>query len=158
MSSKNFLKLSSSLALGISGAFIGSLFITEQSKSWFDSLSDVHFYPFNYLFITFPIVLIIFSCLALYVVWKKINNTKSFVASLLLFLPVLIFHIFWCFLFFYLQNLRMAFLSIIIMIIFLLAIMFKFFLIEKKSVYFLVPYLIWLIFILFLNYNLLLLN
>lgn len=158
MSSKNFLRLSTSLALSISGVFLVNIFIDDRANIWFDSLIKPNSFSQKYLFVLVSALLAISVGLALYLAWKNIAGSDRQMKILVIFLLPLVFNIFWSFIFFQLQNIYLAFLSLILVIIFTLAMIVKFYAIERKTVYFLAPYLLWILFISFLNYKLWLLN
>lgn len=158
MLARNLLRLITSLALGVSGAFLGALSVNAQAKVWFNSLIKPNYFPSNYFFIIISVILIIVSSLALYLAWKKGKGDKHIISLLFTFSLPLSFYIFWSFIFFYLQDIRLAFLALILMMIFLLAMMLRFYLLDRRTIYLLLPYLAWIVYIAYLNYALMILN
>lgn len=158
MSSRKFLRLSTSLALSLSVAFLSFIFINANVETWLDSIAKPNLFPGNYIFVLISVILIISSGVALYLAWLKKPINESPLKLLLIFIAPLILHIFWSFIFFYLKNIHLAFLGIILMVIVLFAMLIKFYLRDERTIYLLGPYLAWVIFIAYLNYRLWVLN
>ncbi len=155
---KNFFLLVVSLGVSLLAGFLGSLFTVTQSGSWYDLLIKPSFNPPNYLFGPVWTILFILIALAVFLVLKKNLKDKQIKNALVIFAAQLVFNILWSFFFFYLQNPRLAFLGIIALLIIIITMMIKFYEIDKRTVYLLAPYLLWVSFAAVLNYYLWLLN
>lgn len=155
---KNFFLLVVSLGVSLLAGFLGSLFTVTQVGSWYDLLAKPAFNPPNYLFGLVWTILFILIALAVFLVLKKNLKDKQIKNALVIFGAQLIFNILWSFFFFYLQNPRLAFLEIIALLIIIITMMIKFYEIDKRTVYLLTPYLLWVSFVAVLNYYLWLLN
>ena len=155
---KNFFLLFLSLSVGLLTGFLGSLFTVTNSGGWYDLLSKPTFTPPNYLFGLVWSVLFIFISLALFLILKKDLKDKQIKNALIIFGIQLIFNILWSFFFFYLRNPRLAFLEIIALLIITITMIIKFYEIDKRTLYLLTPYLLWVSFAALLNYYLWILN
>lgn len=155
---KNFFLLVVSLGVSLLAGFLGSLFTVTQSGSWYDLLIKPSFNPPNYLFGPVWTILFILIALAVFLILKKNLKDKQIKNALVIFGAQLLFNILWSFFFFYLQNPRLAFLEIIALLIIIITMMIKFYEIDKRTVYLLTPYLLWVSFVAVLNYYLWLLN
>jgi tryptophan-rich sensory protein len=91
-------------------------------------------------------------------VWRRAETKVQILHIWRYFSLQLIFNILWSFCFFYLQNPRLAFLEIIALIIFIIAMMIHFYKIDKRSLYLLLPYLMWVSFATLLTYSIWQLN
>lgn len=158
MSSRNLLRLSTSLAMSISAAFLSFVFINKKTEVWLNSLQVPSYLPNKYSFILISVLLILGSGWALYLAWKNNQANKGPLKIIITYFLPLAFTVFWSFIFFYLQNLHLAFLTLVLLLIFLLTMAIKFYSLNKITVYLLSPYIVWVIFIAYFNYRLWLLN
>lgn len=158
MFKNKFFILVLSLLISLSAGYFGSFFTVTGPGTWYDLLVKPSFNPPNWLFAPVWTFLFILIGLALFLVWQKGWHQKAVKKALGLFVLQLIFNIFWSFCFFYLQNLRLAFLEIVALIILIIATIIDFYKIDKRSAYLLLPYLIWVAFASLLNYSIWQLN
>jgi benzodiazapine receptor len=158
MSRKNYWLLIISLGISLSAGFFGSFFTATEAGSWYDLLNKPSFNPPNWLFGPVWTLLFILMGIALFLIWRKGIERKEVQNGLKLFLLQLLFNILWSFCFFYLQNPRLAFLEIIALAIFIIALMMSFYKIDKRASWLLAPYLAWVSFAAFLNYTIWQLN
>jgi len=96
--------------------------------------------------------------IALYLVWtsKSISKTKNM--AFIFFGIQYVLNIAWSYFFFYLQNPLAGFIEILILWLFILLTIIYFYKISKPAAYLLIPYLLWVSFAAFLNYNLMIFN
>lgn len=158
MKQKNFFLLIVSLAVSLSAGFFGSFFTITGPGTWYDLLTKPSFNPPNWIFAPVWTLLFIFMGIALFLVWRRAETKVQILHIWRYFSLQLIFNILWSFCFFYLQNPRLAFLEIIALIIFIIAMMIHFYKIDKRSLYLLLPYLIWVAFATLLTYSIWQLN
>lgn len=151
------LKLIISITLPLLIGFVGSLFTTPSIATWYETLNKPSFNPPNYLFAPVWTSLFILMGIALFLIWKdcEIKNQKS---AFGIFSIQLILNLLWSIIFFGLHNPTMAFIEILILLIFIKLNIVCFFRIKKISGILLIPYLLWVIFASFLNYNIIILN
>lgn len=128
------------------GTGIINIFILSEQ-----TLKRPDFYPPQWIFA--PIWLIIYTLMAvaLYLVWNHIKVRNIFIFHLL-------FNGMWSILFFKYHLISWALIDLIIIWLFAIYLMFKFYKIRKNAGVLLFPYLLWLTFVGILNYILLTLN
>jgi benzodiazapine receptor len=123
---------------------------TKGLVPWFASLNKPSFNPPNYLFAPVWTTLYTMMGISLFLIWKsrkEINIDKA----LKIFAIQLTLNFIWSFLFFYFQNLGLAFVEIILMWISILICIFAFYKINKIAAYLLIPYIMWVSFASVLN-------
>lgn len=133
--------------------FIGNLLGNSSS---FDSINKPDFTPNK---IVFPIVwIILFTLMGIssYIIYKSESNEKS--DALKSYGISLIINMLWPFFFFNLHWFFFAFIWLILLIVSVIIYTFKYYKINRIASYLQIPYLLWLIFAAFLNFNVYLLN
>ena len=109
--------------------------------------------------ILFPIVwtiLYILMGISIYIIVKK--NPKDVSEAKLIYYVALVTNALWTPIFFGFKEYFLAFLWIIMLIVFVSAMIIKFYKIDKTSAYLQIPYLIWLLFAAYLNFGIVVLN
>lgn len=109
--------------------------------------------------ILFPIVwtiLYILIGISIYIIVKK--NPKDVSEAKLIYYVALVTNALWTPIFFGFKEYFLAFLWIIMLIVFVSAMIIKFYKIDKTSAYLQIPYLIWLLFAAYLNFGIVVLN
>ena len=138
-------------------AILGSLATTPNITGWYTNLNKPSFNPPNWVFGPVWTLLFILMGIALYLVWMekiKINKTNAY----LFFYLQLAFNVIWSVLFFTLHNPLYAFIEIIFLWILILLNIIYFYRINKLAGWLLLPYILWVSFAAFLNYNIFILN
>ena len=158
MSVKNiFLLVFSILIAQLAGA-IGSIFTSASIQNWYVFLEKPFFAPPNWLFAPAWIALYTLMGIAAFLIWQKKENLVSRNCALKLYGIHLLLNALWSIIFFGLRNPGLAFIEIVILWIFILAITLKFFKIRKAAGFLFIPYLLWVSFASALNYFVWLLN
>jgi len=147
----NFSKFLITLLITQAAGFVGSLFTTSSVKNWYPTINKPIFTPPSWLFAPVWIFLFFLMGISLYLIWQK--GQKIIFFWIQLFLNVL-----WSFCFFFLQNPTLAFVEILILLIFILVTIFKSYKINKVASILFLPYLFWVAFASFLNYHIAILN
>ena len=137
---------------------IGSLFTFPAIGSWYEKLNQPSFSPPNWLFGPVWTVLYLMMGVSAYLIWQKGLDNKTVRIALVIFAIQLILNSFWSIIFFGMKNLSFALAEIVILWIFIVLTIIKFYPIDKKAAYLLIPYLLWVSFATFLNYSILRLN
>lgn len=130
---------------------VGSFFTMSSVKNWLPTLVQPSFMPPNWLFGPAWTILYILMGVASYWVWKKRKNKKARMA-LQLYGVHLFFNLLWSIIFFGLHSPFWALIEIVILwglIVFMIT---KFYAIEKKAGWILLPYLAWVTFATLLNF------
>ncbi len=139
---------------------LGSIANFTSLDSWYIALNKPSFNPPNWIFGPVWTILFILMGLALYLVWQKksLFNKKQWQFSIKIFSIQLGLNILWSYLFFFFRNPLAGFLEIILLWIFILLNIIYFYRLNKTAGLLLVPYLLWVSFAMFLNFNLWILN
>ncbi len=123
---------------------------------WYKNLAKPPFSPPDWIFTPVWIVLyiFIFASLALYFARKSENKKSGYIY----YFVQLLLNFIWFPIFFRMQNIKLAFVDIILLIVFVILTIYKFYSVSKFSGLILVPYLLWIIFAAYLNAGILFLN
>lgn len=148
----NYKRLIISLALPQLAGIVGSLFTTSAIPTWYATLQRPSFSPPNWLFGPAWITLYILMGISIYLIWQKVEQNKTARGAIRLFWIHLFFNAIWSIIFFGLQNPGLAFVNIIIIWLLIIALMIKFWKINRWATYLLIPYLLWVSFASVLNY------
>ncbi|MCF7845416.1 MAG: tryptophan-rich sensory protein, partial [Candidatus Pacebacteria bacterium] len=91
-------------------------------------------------------------------VWKESTETRRKIIAFAFFGAQLVLNLTWSIFFFGMKNPELALMNIVLLIIALVATMISFYKISKKTLYLLLPYLLWISFASYLNYQIIVLN
>jgi len=132
-------------------AFIGSIFTSGNTNSeWYQSIKpDIT--PPNWVFPVVWNILFFLIALSLYFLWIKVSKKQKPKVAILFGINLFL-NILWSFLFFYLKNPTLAWIEIIFLIASTASLISFSWILNRKSAYLLMPYLIWLIFAGILNF------
>ncbi len=153
MKINNFAKLIIALIVPQLFAVVGSLFTNASLVGWYDLLEKPSFNPPNWLFGPVWTLLFLLMGIAAFLVWKNGLQKKEVRFALVLFIFQLSLNLFWSFIFFGLKNPGIAFTEIISLWFAILATILAFYQVNKVAGYLLIPYILWVSFAAFLNYN-----
>jgi len=151
------IKLIASVVICQLAGVIGAFFTTPAISGWYKGLNKPAFNPPNWLFGPAWTLLYFLMGVSLYLVWNK-KNSKQKKTALIFFSLQLALNSLWSVIFFGMRQPLIAFLEIIILWLFILLTIIKFFPISKKSAYLLIPYLLWVTFASVLNFYIVKLN
>jgi len=132
---------------------IGSVFTAPSIATWYAGIAKPAFNPPNWVFAPVWTTLFFLMGVSLYLIWEKGLESRDARLAVSVFGAQLVLNIIWSVLFFGLQNPFLAFLEIIALWIAILASIIVFHRISKTAAYLLVPYILWVSFAAFLNYN-----
>lgn len=154
----NYKRLIISLLLPQLAGLIGSVFTAPAIPGWYAGLARPPFSPPNWVFAPAWITLYLLMGLAVYFIWQKESESEKEKSAVNLFWLHLFFNAIWSPIFFGLKNPGLAFVNIVIILIFIIILIIKFWPIRKLSAYLLIPYLAWVSFASCLNYYIWILN
>lgn len=124
---------------------------------WYQTLEKPPFTPSpSYFPVAWSILYFLMGVAFVIILYKQPSKLKSYAINL--FLVQLIFNFLWSYIFFDLQSIEYALIDLSLLLIFLLITMFYFFRLSKVAGILLIPYLLQVIFAMYLNIGLLLLN
>lgn len=127
------------------------------NKKWYNNLNKSPYTPPNKVFSVVWSILYILMIISFYLVWK---NKKCFPYCnvLSLFIIQFILNLSWTTIFFTYKKVKFAFLTMLIIFIITCITFYNFYIINKKASYLLIPYIIWLLFAMYLNIYIILKN
>ena len=123
---------------------------------WYDNLNKPFLSPPDWIFMPMWTLLYItiFISLIFYIYAKSKNKNSGYIY----FAAQIILNILWTPLFFILQNISLALIDIVLLDIFTVLTMRKFYSVSKIAGILLIPYLLWIIFATYLNIGYFILN
>lgn len=126
------------------------------STLWFNNLIKPNFYPPAWLFTPVWIILygIIFASLLFYTIKPARNKLRGYIY----FIIQMVLNLAWSPVFFLLHNITLALVIIILMDLFVILTIKRFYTVSKFAGMMLIPYLLWILFATYLNTAFLILN
>ncbi len=154
----NFFGYIIAILISQSAGIIGSVFTAKSVKTWYLTLQKPFFNPPGWIFGPVWIFLYTLMGISSYMIWqdRAINNLVK--PALIIFGVHLVLNALWSILFFGLKNPGLAFIEIIVLLIFIVIIIFLFYKINPRAAYLLIPYLVWVSFASILNFSIWKLN
>jgi tryptophan-rich sensory protein len=161
MSKNDTSRLVMALMMSAIAAILGSIpIIFTKGIEWLDTLSKPFFAPPNWLFGPAWTVLFLLMAVAFYLVWLK-WPAKEAKMAMALYLAQLTLNVLWNYLFFGLQSptgMLLALAEIIVLLAMIALMTYRFYQVDKRAGYLMVPYLLWVTFATCLNAAIWLLN
>jgi benzodiazapine receptor len=154
----NYPKLIAAILISEFMGIIGSAFTFPSITTWYATLVKPSFSPPKWIFGPVWTALYFLMGVSLYLVWTKGLKNKNVKIAMKIFGIQLILNSLWPILFFGLESPLYALIEIIFLWIVVAATIFKFYKISKNAAHLLIPYLLWVSFAMFLNYNIFILN
>jgi len=158
----NYFKFILAMLFCLGAGVIGSFATETGLGSWYQTLIKPPITPPNVVFPIAWTTLYILMGLALYIIWsqpQKYRRDPELKKSALLFFALqLILNIAWSFLFFGLESPILGLIGIFALIGMVSITIIKFYQLNKKAAYLMVPYLIWICFATILNLWIVILN
>lgn len=137
---------------------LGSFFTASAIPEWYATLVRPELAPPNWVFAPVWTTLFLLMGLALFLVWQKRSPMEGIRIATLLFFAQLCLNVLWSVLFFGMQNPGLALAEIGILWLSILATILVFFKVSRTAALLLVPYLLWVTFAAYLNYQFWMLN
>jgi len=136
-------------------SFIGGFATISFKEPWYSSLNKSFLTPPDWVFAPVWTTLYLFMSIAIWNAWHKNNRNAKLVY---IYLIHLFFNTTWSIVFFVYHNISVALINLIIIILFIIYLTFKFKDISNLSFYLMIPYLLWCCYALILNLTLFVLN
>lgn len=146
-----------SILITLGGGFIIGKFISGNTEIY-ETLNKPWFSPPSWVFGVVWTILYILMGLSAYRVYQKYKQGEKAKGALLFYGLQLILNFAWSFIFFYFKLYGLAFIELIILLIFIIITTIKFFRIDKISGLLMIPYIIWVSFAGLLNFFIWMLN
>ena len=138
-----------------SASFIGGMVTISLKEPWYSQLVKSNYNPPDWVFAPVWTTLYLMMTFAIWYYWHSKNREMN---TIYIYFIHIIFNTTWSIVFFVYHNILLALLNLIIIILFIIFLMFEFKKVSNLSFILMMPYLLWSIYALFLNINLLLLN
>ena len=146
-----------SILIAQAAGLIGSIFTITSLESWYQTINTPSWNPPSWLFGPVWTLLYLSMSISLYLIWNQKDGVKTKTA-LIFFAIQLGLNTLWSIVFFGMRLPSAAFVEILILLIFIVLTIIKFFSISKVSAYLLIPYLLWVSFASLLNLYIVRLN
>ena len=138
-----------------SASFIGRLVSISSKEPWYSQLVKSNYNPPDWIFAPVWITLYFMMTLAIWFFWHSKNKDMN---TVYIYFIHIVFNTTWSIVFFGLHQILVALLVLIVLIFLIITLILKFKRVNLISYYLMFPYLLWTIYALFLNINLLMLN
>lgn len=153
---KNWKKLLISLAIPQLAGALGSLFTAQTVSTWYRTLEKPALNPPSWVFGPVWTTIFILIGVSLFLVWKSGNENKKM--ALGIFAVQMVLNVLWSALFFGLRSPGAALLGIVILWVVIILNLISFYRINKWAGILFWPYLLWVTFATYLNFQIWLLN
>ena len=154
MLKNKFVSLFLFLITTFSASFIGGITTFKFKEPWYSTLVKPSFNPPDWVFGPVWTILYILMAIAIWNVWIKSKNINL----VYLYFIHLFFNTTWSVVFFGFNQIELALINLIVLILFIVILFRKYKVISKLSAYLMIPYFIWCCFAFLLNLNLMMLN
>jgi tryptophan-rich sensory protein len=136
----------------VEGTGFLSGFLGMSDSSFYSSLKKPIFSPPGFIFPIVWVILYFLMALAVYRIWMRGQEGIFINKALFLFFIQLALNFLWTIIFFRFQLFGLAFLELILLLIFILLTTFEFFKIDKVAGILMIPYILWVSFAGILNF------
>ena len=154
MTKKKYLSLALLLLITFLASGIGSLTTANFKEPWYSQIILPSFNPPSWVFGPVWTTLYIFMSVAIWRIWINYHDIKI----LKLYFLHLFFNMIWSIIFFGFHQIGLALLDLIIILIFIVLLMRAYYFKDKISFSLMIPYFLWSLYALILNYNIFILN
>ena len=128
-----------------------------KNMKWYHSLDKAPLSPPDWIFAPVWTILYIMIAISLFLFLKN-GFSKAKILPLVFFIIQMLLNFAWTPVFFGMQNIRAAYIILVLLIIFLILTITSFFKFSKAAAYILIPYLLWSSFAAYLNYMIMVRN
>lgn len=154
MLKNKFVSLFLFLITTFSASFIGGITTFKFKEPWYSTLVKPSFNPPDWVFGPVWTILYILMAIAIWNVWIKSKNINL----VYLYFIHLFFNTTWSVVFFGFNQIELALINLIVLILFIVILFRKYKVVSKLSAYLMIPYFLWCCFAFLLNLNLIMLN
>ena len=154
MLKNKFVSLFLFLITTFSASFIGGITTFKFKEPWYSTLVKPSFNPPDWVFGPVWTILYVLMAIAIWNVWIKSKNINL----VYLYFIHLFFNTTWSVVFFGFNQIELALINLIVLILFIVILFLKYKVISKLSAYLMIPYFLWCCFAFLLNLNLMMLN
>ena len=143
------------LIITYSASFIGGMATISFKEPWYSELIKSNFNPPDWIFAPVWTMLYFLMTLAIWFFW---HSKKRDMNTVYIYFIHILFNTNWSVVFFAYHNILLALINLMILLGLITILILRFMRVNKTSAYLMIPYLLWSLYALFLNFNLFLLN
>ena len=155
MLKNKFLSFVLFLIITYSASFIGRLATISFKEPWYSQLVKSNFNPPDWVFAPVWTTLYLMMTLAIWFFWHSKNRDMN---TIYIYFIHIVFNTTWSIVFFGLHQILFALIVLLILIFLIVILIIRFKRVNLVSYYLMIPYLLWTLYALFLNFSLLILN
>ena len=138
-----------------SASFIGGIVSIYYKDPWYSFLTKPSFNPPDWIFAPVWTTLYLMMTFSIWIFW---HSKRKEIQTVYIYFIHIIVNTTWTIVFFLLQNLVLAAVILALLIIMIVVMIYRFKSVNLISVYLMIPYLLWCLYALILNVNLINLN
>jgi tryptophan-rich sensory protein len=138
-----------------SASFIGGMVTISFKEPWYSELIKSNYNPPDWIFAPVWTTLYLMMTLAIWFFWHSKNRDMS---TIYIYFIHIVFNTTWSIIFFGLHQILFALIVLLVLIFLIIILIIRFKRVNLVSYYLMIPYLLWTLYALFLNFNLLILN
>ena len=155
MLKNKFLSLILFFIITFSASFIGGFVTITFKEPWYSELLKSNYNPPDWIFAPVWTTLYFMMTIAIWIFWHSKNRE---IKTVYIYFIHIIFNTTWTIVFFGLHQIFLALVVLTILIFLIITLIIRFKRVNFVSYYLMIPYLLWCIYALFLNFNLMMLN
>ncbi|MFT5754255.1 MAG: benzodiazapine receptor [Flavobacterium sp.] len=154
-----YVKIVITVAICLTVGYLSSLVTQSSIDTWYPTITKPSFNPPNWIFAPVWTLLFILMGISAGLIWDKLDENKEIVKKGLFFFGVQLgLNAMWSYLFFGLNNLLLASLEIVLLLLIIYETFLIFKKVDKKASYLLIPYMLWVAFATILTITIYFLN
>ena len=138
-----------------SASFIGGFVTVSLKEPWYSQLIKSNYIPPDWIFAPVWTTLYLMMTLAIWFFW---HSNKRDMNTVYIYFIHIVFNTTWSIVFFGLHQILLALIVLLILIFLIIILIMRFKRVNFVSYYLMIPYLLWTLYALFLNFNLMILN
>ena len=138
-----------------SASFIGGMATISFKEPWYSELIKSNYNPPDWIFAPVWTTLYLMMTLAIWFFWHSKNRDMN---TIYIYFIHIVFNTTWSIVFFGLHQILFALIVLLTLIFLIIILIIRFKRVNLVSYYLMIPYLLWTLYALFLNFNLLILN
>lgn len=156
---KKYYKIALMVIICLTVGYLSSIVTQSSIKTWYPTLIKPVYNPPNWVFAPVWTMLFILMGISAGLIWDKFEENKELVKKGLLFFGIqLFFNALWSYMFFSLNNLLLASIEIILLLLLIFETYLIFKKLDKNAGFLLIPYLVWVSFATVLTISIFVLN
>ena len=138
-----------------SASFVGRLATISSKEPWYSQLIKSNYNPPDWIFAPIWLTLYLMMTIAIWLFW---HSKKKDMNTIYIYFIHIVFNTTWSIVFFGLHQIFLALVALIVLIFLIIILIQRFKRVNLLSYYLMIPYLLWTVYALFLNFNLMVLN